>query len=381
MFAWKNGARNCGLILSVLMASVLSVGSAAADPQREAVYAAALKGNFQDARSKAQAAASKAIRPQLWQLRIDVLIDAETGKLPDGLTRAFIRLDQALQSIKSRKDIDRVLKDFAALIKRKSDYAPFWSAQASALRLAGNHTASFKSINRAIELAPTEGWYYNNRALAGETSSRSRALADYSKAIELAPQWAWAALTNRGTFNVKIGRRDDALKDFNQAIAKRKNNPDAYYNRGNLNARKKQFKSAISDYTLAIKYDPRFVQAYTNRGVTHRRLGNHKASIADHSKALEINPGHVTALMGRAFAYSATGKPDAALTDIRKATAIQPRNFRLHMTHAMIANRAKLLDEEIKALGKVLQTLPPNQSRRKAQTRKRIQQLQNRQVR
>jgi tetratricopeptide (TPR) repeat protein len=45
-----------------------------------------------------------------------------------------------------------------------------------------------------------------------------QAIADYTKAIELKPDYA-QAYTNRGLENEKLGQRDKAIADYHQALS------------------------------------------------------------------------------------------------------------------------------------------------------------------
>ena len=91
------------------------------------------------------------------------------------------------------------------------------------------------------------------------------------------------------------GKHDEAIADYNKAIALDPNFVLAYFNRGVVYGRKGAFDRAIADYTKAIALDPNFADAYTNRGVVYYEKGNKEQTIADFRKALEIDPSdHLT---------------------------------------------------------------------------------------
>ena len=339
------------------------------------VYETALAGNFADALSMLSAFAAKDPRPQLWEAERRILRDTVSGQVTAEQANAFFEAGTELLLRAPKPNARAVRTKIDALVRMKPDYAPFQSFKGSALQALGRKAAAVTAFARAIELEPSEAWYHHNRALALGRRSIAKALAGYEEALALAPKWAFVFLSNRGRLHTSLRRYDAALADFAAAIEARKENADAYYNRGNLWARQKKLEKAISDYTQAIRYDPQFLQALTNRGVARRRLGRLAQSVEDHSAALEINPRHTTALMGRAFAYSGLKKRQLALEDIRRAAKLAPNNYRMHLSHAMMASRAGRIREEIAALKRVMRTAPPSQGRRKAATRRRIQQL------
>ena len=53
---------------------------------------------------------------------------------------------------------------------------------------------------------------------------------------------------------------------------------------------KGKYDDAIADYDKAIALDPNDAGAYTNRGVAYGRKGDKDQAIADFRKVLEINP-------------------------------------------------------------------------------------------
>jgi tetratricopeptide (TPR) repeat protein len=91
------------------------------------------------------------------------------------------------------------------------------------------------------------------------------------------------------------GKHDEAIADYDKAIALDPNFALAYSNRGLAYAKKGDVDRAIADYTKAIALDPNFADAYTNRGVACYMRGDKEQAIADFRKALEIDPSdHLT---------------------------------------------------------------------------------------
>lgn len=87
-----------------------------------------------------------------------------------------------------------------------------------AYRLGRFHDAA-GALSAAIALQPAAAECYYNRAKAYEgLNAVDRARADYSRALELKPTFADAAL-NRGTMAYREGRLDDALADLERARA------------------------------------------------------------------------------------------------------------------------------------------------------------------
>jgi len=63
-----------------------------------------------------------------------------------------------------------------------------------------------------------------------------------------------------------------------------------YNNRGIVFGEKGEYDQAISDFDKAIAINPRYMTAYNNRGVIYRLKGQYDRAILDFNKAIEMNP-------------------------------------------------------------------------------------------
>ena len=80
---------------------------------------------------------------------------------------------------------------------------------------------------------------------------------------------------NRGIDWARKGQHEKAIADFTKAIEIDPRYAKAYYNRGFAYFLKGQYEQAISDFTKAIELNPRYADAYINRGVAYGRKGQH----------------------------------------------------------------------------------------------------------
>jgi tetratricopeptide (TPR) repeat protein len=67
-------------------------------------------------------------------------------------------------------------------------------------------------------------------------------------------------------------------------------NAKFYNNRGIAFAEKGQYDQAISDFNQAIAINPSYNKAYNNRGIVYRLRGQYHQAISDFNKAIAINP-------------------------------------------------------------------------------------------
>jgi tetratricopeptide (TPR) repeat protein len=129
--------------------------------------------------------------------------------------------------------------------------------------------------------------YYNRGIFYYDKDDNDRAIADYTKALELSPNYT-SAFNNRGNAYAAKGELDRAIADYDQAIKIDPKDPFRWNNRGLAWKRKGLFDRAIPDFDQAIKIDPGYTAAYTNRGETYEAKGDTERAKADYRAALAV---------------------------------------------------------------------------------------------
>ena len=80
-------------------------------------------------------------------------------------------------------------------------------------------------------------------------------------------------LNDRGILFRDLGDNNNAMEDFNKAIAVRPGYALAYANRGYIQRSRQKLDEAIADASTAIKLDPKSVWAYENRAFAYEGQG------------------------------------------------------------------------------------------------------------
>lgn len=139
----------------------------------------------------------------------------------------------------------------------------------------------------------------------------------------------------------QVGRKDEAIRDYTEAIRLNPQDADAYNNRGNAyQDGKKDYDRAIADYNEAIRLNPQFAIAYTNRGNAYYNKKEYNRAIIDHTEAIRLNPQLAMAHNNRGLAYFNKGSYDRAIADYDRALQIDP-NHQLARENRDIALRKK----------------------------------------
>src|SRR6185437_5028100 len=128
----------------------------------------------------------------------------------------------------------------------------------------------------------------------------------------------------RGVARQALNQLDAAVADFSKAVALAPDYAEAYYNRANALRDQRKFEAALADFDKVVAIKPDYAEAYNNRGVALRELKKFDAAIADYDRAIAIKPDAAAAYNNRGIAREQQRQLDAAIADYDKAIAIDP---------------------------------------------------------
>lgn len=162
------------------------------------------------------------------------------------------------------KNIDEALADFEAYVDANpEDYTAYYSV-ADKLEEANLFRYAIDYIETALELNAECAECYYVRAQANfEADKFEDAIDDYTRTIELEPDFP----------------------DF------------AYYNRGSAKYNLQRFEDAVEDYTLHIERFPEDARGYQQRGDTYWQMKEYDKAIDDYYEFQERNSGELTQRM------------------------------------------------------------------------------------
>lgn len=152
-------------------------------------------------------------------------------------------------------------------------------------------------------------------------------LAVLASSVALEAQTTANDYNTLGSHERQKGNIDAAIADFTKAVELQPDYAVAYNNRGGAERAKGDLGAAVADYTKAIQLKPDFAGAYNNRGGAKRAQGDFDGAIADYSKAIELNPGFAGAYNNRGGAKLGKRDLDGAIADYSKAVDLDPKHI------------------------------------------------------
>jgi tetratricopeptide (TPR) repeat protein len=97
-------------------------------------------------------------------------------------------------------------------------------------------------------------------------------------------------LIESGVANCELGKFDQAIADFSQAMKSKPQDPGLYVYRGRAKWAKGQNSQAIDDFNQALKIDPNHAKAYDIRGQVYGTMEQFDKAVADLRQAKSL--GH-----------------------------------------------------------------------------------------
>lgn len=167
---------------------------------------------------------------------------------------------------------------------------------------------------------------------------------------------------NGGQVRSALGRLDDAVDDYTDAINRDPHYAPYYFDRAGVLHRLGRDQEAIADYDTAIRMSPPIAEAYYNRGDVRAGLGDDEGALADFSYALELSPGFVDAYLYQASLLFELGRVDEAQRAVDGGLALEPDNASLLAISGQLAAAAGESDAALQTFDRVLSLDPTSEA-------------------
>lgn len=256
---------------------------------------------------------------------------------------------------------DRAMKALDAVIAAP-DVETDILAKSYTLR-AGLQTDEEKRLadfSKAIELAPNEAEAVRARGLIYLLQEKvSEAIADLQKASELEPDHS-PTLEALGLALMMDKKYDEALKHLEKAIEL---NPDAatpYANRARVYIIQNELDKALADLDLAVEKNPAALPVVLLRARVHAQMGKLPEALADVDRATRARPGWLPALRLRAELLAGSGKIGEAIKGLEQLTETLPTNSELQLQLGTYYLANKQPRKAIEIFTAILESEPTN---------------------
>jgi tetratricopeptide (TPR) repeat protein len=129
-----------------------------------------------------------------------------------------------------------------------------------------------------------------------------------------------------GATLAKAGKAEEALAEFDRALALDPYNVPALYGRGLVYQAEKRHEQAIADFTAANGLTPQRVEPLLARAASYLAIDKPKEAASDLDEAVQADSSSAQAWSARAAAYERLGDKAKAFTSYSRALALRPKD-------------------------------------------------------
>jgi tetratricopeptide (TPR) repeat protein len=185
--------------------------------------------------------------------------------------------------------------------------------------------------------------------------NRSKAIQAYSEALKVEPSNVVYTFVQRGSALLENRLPNEAMRDFERAIALDPEYGPAYYGRAWAKGWKKDYRGELKDAQKGYQLNPGNSGIYLRRiGSAYTGLNRFNEAIEAYSKAIEINSRDEGTIYNRALCYIKMRQYDLALQDLDHALQLDPdwdwALFQKGLVHEYLGNFNEALNNYKKAL-------------------------------
>jgi lipoprotein NlpI len=189
---------------------------------------------------------------------------------------------------------------------------------------------AFILLMSTASVASADGYQdFNAGVAAASRMAREPAIKSLSAAIaapDLPAHLRPAAYAARGNEYATLLQYDAAIADYTQAIALKPDWPDPYLLRCGVYSAKKMFDRALVDCSYAVQLQPQNIQLHRVRVALYLHLKNFDDAIADYSTIIAARPTDTQLLFDRSVLYQLRGDFYRALADTNSAAGLLPKS-------------------------------------------------------
>jgi tetratricopeptide (TPR) repeat protein/peroxiredoxin len=154
------------------------------------------------------------------------------------------------------------------------------------------------------------------------------------------------------------GYLDQAAAAFQNVIATKPNEPEAYYNLGTLYLRKSSFPDAQNYLQQAVKLRPDYPEAWNNLGMIAAQQGQAAEGIRNFQESLRLRPDYAIALLNLGNLYRRQGNTGPAEQLLSRALELEPENPEASYSIGMLYARENQLDQALESLQRAIALRP-----------------------
>jgi protein O-mannosyl-transferase len=227
----------------------------------------------------------------------------------------------------------------------------FLPLSAAAVSLAGNRKWAQPAL--AAVLTVGLGWMTWNQLALWRNS-----IALWESVTMAYPDVSQIAHTNLANAYKQAGRPDDALREYDRAMAIPPPQAFTHDGKGTALLDKDLVDEAILEFKTAVQLDPDYASPHRNLWFAYRQKGMGEEALVEIQKAVELDPNFADAYSDLGISWGERGRFDQAEDAFKKALSLDPTNPQYLLNLATTYQREHQWDNAVAGYRKILALNP-----------------------
>ncbi|CAH9056211.1 Photosystem I assembly protein Ycf3 [Pseudoalteromonas holothuriae] len=169
-------------------------------------------------------------------------------------------------------------------------------------------------------------------------------------------------LYNSAQVYTMLGKNEEALKFYKEAVEMDPYYSEYYNEIGNLLQRLGRYAQAIGMYESAIKYSAPYSEVYSNKGMCHVFLEQWQEALTSFSRSLELSPYQQDVYLVRGDVFSGQDEDGMAFEDYSRAIAMSGDSATARVNRAVIHYERENYEAALRDMDRAIELEPDNLS-------------------
>jgi tetratricopeptide (TPR) repeat protein len=235
-----------------------------------------------------------------------------------------------------------------------------WLLLGLALAKEQKYEEAAAAFGRVFELDPEDVWGRQNLAICWQKlGRRDEAIREFKQALEIKPRFglAWLGL---GQVYEEQGRKTDAEECYRLALLNRIHRADELTTLARFCQSRGWFDAAVTNYIDAISLNPSDFRLRLEMGQALSALGRHGQAAQAFGEATRLAPDQGQIHYLRGFELGRLGKPADAEQEFRAAAQLMPEVIEARLNLGIALYQQQKREEALATFEEVLQRSPTN---------------------
>jgi len=226
-----------------------------------------------------------------------------------------------------------------AVLSHSAHRATVWGDHCLSLVQLERYDEAIADCSRAIQLDGHRPEHRLNRGIALYRTGRfAEALVDDTEVLVQHPN-DFRGYYNRGLVQVALHRFEAAITDFDRAAGLTLDPlplTDIYDDRGLAKLMAAQPQQALHDFDQALAIDGQNIRALFNHGCACHQMGRLNDALTDFNQVLALDPGHARTYLKRGLLRRSLGDREGGVADLQQAANCAQAHGEQHLHHYIL---------------------------------------------